>query len=280
MNSSSLGTNSNVTIYVKDKHGKIIRRSHIHNKATVVLAEGILRFLQGDFTPSQTPNNGVTRSYNANEALRYLPYEIRVGTIGEVLDNRNYDPSDPTSPKPVLNSIDSSVFIKPTFGERSLQEEIEVLNPIYRAIWDERVITFSSVDIVSYGDANNSLGLRLYAFIPSGSLVGFKDTSTPPNFIPYVDAIVDPTNPGHGWSYWNNSIDEWEAIFTEIGLYSASGEMLARVLLDGKINLTFDANDQIESLTYDNPDYDNNPILQSETTSVIVEWQIGLVSVG
>lgn len=291
MNGVSLSANSNVTIYVKDKYGKIIRRSQIHNKATVALTEGLLRFLEGDFTPSKT-SKGINRNYNADEAMSYLPAEIRFGNVGVELNH--------TSDPPVLLGVNSSGFKVPTFYETKLQQELQVTNPLYQDVWDSSRVSIESVDFAKYGDTNNSMGVLLHAYAPIGNLVGFKQTidpSDPPTFVPYTDNIVGGSEAG--WAYWNQSAGrrhqsevngeivwstpdgEWETLITEIGLYSNTGNLLARVLLDGEINLGSDpVTGEILSLSYTNPDYDCNPIIQSESSSVLIEWKVNLVSIG
>lgn len=289
MNGTSLSTNSNVTIYVKDKYGKVVRRSQIHNKATINLTEGILRFLEGDFTPSKT-SKGINQNYNADEAMRYLPAEIRFGNIGvELIHDVN---------PPVLVGINPNVFKVPTFYDTKLQQELQVTNPLYKEVWDSGKVLIESVDFARYGDTNSSMGLLLHAYAPTGNLVGFKQTVSlddPPTFVPYTDSIVG----GTGWVYWNQSAGkryqtevngeivwtnpegEWETLVTEVGLYSGTGDLLSRILLDGGINLVKDTDTgEILSLSYANPDYDCNPIIQSESSSILVEWRINLVSVG
>lgn len=64
-------------------------------------------------------------------------------------------------------------------------------------------------------------------------------------------------------------------MFTELGLYSGSGVLLARVLFDGKINVTSDG-----GFEYEDDSYINNPIVQSDTSSLVIEWRIGIVSIG
>lgn len=85
-------------------------------------------------------------------------------------------------------------------------------------------------------------------------------------------------------SYWNPEIAEYEAMITEIGLISDSGLLLARVLLDGKVNSKNYTSEDGKSLgkypvlSDDGNEY--NPIIQSQSSTVVITWKIGIVSVG
>jgi hypothetical protein len=264
----SLAANSNVTIRCINKYGKVIRSSHIHNKATVVLVEGLLRYLKGDFTPSSYNLN----SYDGDEAIRYIPAELRFGNIGVEINNRSAD-------QPILSGINSSVFIQPTFNAYKLQQELLVSNSTYESRWDTATPKFESADISTYDDPNNSMSLLLQAFIPAGQLVGFKnqEEDQPAEFIPWTDEYAGS---GRGWAFYNPSTHEYQTLLTEMGLYSGNN-MLARVLFDGEITIdTEGVGDEVGQINYVDPNYDLNPIIQSETTSMIVEWRIGITSIG
>ncbi len=269
MSNISLAANSNVTIRCINKYGKVIRSSHIHNKATVVLVEGLLRYLKGDFTPSSYNLN----SYDGDEAIRYIPAELRFGNIGVEINNRGTD-------QPNLSGINSSVFIQPTFNAFKLQQQLRLEdNSEYQEQWDAATPKFESADISTYDDPNNSMSLLLQAFIPAGQLVGFKNQEDNQlvGFIPWIDQYAGT---GYGWAFYNPSTHEYQTLLTEMGLYSGNS-MLARVLFDGEITIdTEGVGDEVGQINYVDPNYDLNPIIQSETTSMIVEWRIGITSIG
>lgn len=269
MSNISLATNSNVTIRCINKYGKVIRSSHIHNKATIVLVEGLLRYLKGDFTPSSYNLN----SYDGDEAIRYIPAELRFGNIGVEINDRGTD-------QPTLSGINSSVFIQPTFNAYKLQQPLQVSSlSEYRSQWDATIPKFESADISTYDDPNNSMSLLLQVFIPAGQLVGFKnqEDNQPVEFIPWIDQYAGT---GYGWAYYNTNTHEWQTLLTEMGLYSGNN-LLARVLFDGEIEInTEEEGDSQGQIIYTDPNYDLNPIIQSQSTSMIVEWRIGITSIG
>lgn len=325
MSNSTLSMNSNVTIKYINEYNKITKIQRIHNKANIQMVEGLLRFMRGDFTPSEYNQS----QYDNSDAPGYIPSEIRFGTVGVKLTNRIPEPGQ--EDKPRLDKIDYSELKIPTFDDYQLQEEIRMLNPLYIEQFDQQKIKFESTELAAFDDPNNSLALLLQVFIPSGQLVRMKnspdpyvpvidpqgnpnaqgyyeffdneyvltgDTSVVPDkvyykyfpFIYYTDSNVkvSPTDSatGEGWVFWNPSIGqldsqdnpsgEYEAIFTEMGLYSSKGTLLARILFDGKI----DVNHETGEIIFEDENYERNPVIQSESSSIIVEWRIGIVSIG
>lgn len=272
MSQSALSVNSNVTIRCIDKYGKVIRTSHIHNKATLTMVEGLLRFLCGDFNCSRYNSN---YDYITNdEANHYIPSEVRFGDVGVQMKSRDTD-------KPLLLAYDSAGhFIdvgqikKPTFDEFRLQDEIDYLNPAFGCA----PVKFENLEMTEFDDPNNSMGLLMRAFFPAGRLVGFKDENSETGRTYFIDKTwsdTDSIGRGKGWVYWNESRDEYEAIFTELGLYSSTGKLLARVVFDGESYV-----DPEGVITFEDDAYDYNPIIQSDSSSIVVEWRIGIVSIG
>lgn len=249
----NLSVNSNVTIRCFEKQ-KLVQTRHCHNKATISMVQGILRFLKGDFTPSKYALNAI---HDSGAAVQYIPSEIKFGNVG-VQINRS-------GARPILNRetpVDYGAFVPPTFNAISLQEPFESQYLVNKT-------KFESADITSFDDTNNSMALLLQTFVPAKSLVGYQvgeigEGST--YFQPY------------DWSYWNGSLKhgqgEWETMITELGLYS-NNSLLARVVLDGKVNV-----DETGKITYEDLDYPNNPIFQSESSSIVIEWRIGIISIG
>ena len=268
MSNLALVASSNVTIRVINKYGKITRTSYIHNKANMQLVEGILQFLQGNFTQS-----GLGKGWTPGDASAYIPSEVRFGNIGVKMSDDRV-----SSDKPRLVRIADEEIKKPTFDEVKLQEELWVANPQIRVDqWAAKKIKFESSTITIFDDPNNSLGLQLRAYIPAGHLVGFYDEDSQGNqtLVPFIDKNVMWEQSGNGWVYWDPSINEYETLLTEMGLYSSTGQLLARVILDGKIEIKEDG-----EIIYEKDDYMNNPIIQSESSSLLVEWTIGIVSIG
>lgn len=251
MSKVNLSVNSNVTIRCFNKH-KLIRTINCHNKATVGLVQGLLRFLKGDFTPSSYSLSAI---HDTDAAMQYIPSEIKFGNVGVQFDTT----TDPRT----LSGVDSHEFKPPTFNEKGLQKP-------FTSPYLVNKTRFEAADITSFDDTNNSMSLLLQTFVPAKSLVGYNVDGV--GFQPY------------DWAYWNPSLGktvqgaptgEWETMITELGLY-ANNTLLARVVLDGAINI----DSGTHKITYDDPDYPNNPIFQSESSSMIIEWRIGIISIG
>lgn len=264
MSNAALSMNSNVTIKCLDKYGKVIRTSKIHNKATVVMVQGLLEFLSGSFTPTTTNNSYDTLT--TNEISSYVPVKVKFGTVGVV---QKYNEG---LEKYVLSRIDKSRMKTPTFDDYKLQDDI---TDIYTEISGKEV-TFDTIEITNYDNSNNSMGLLMQAKLPAGRLVGIGAGKDRTWFT--RDSSVTRNK---GWTYFNPYTNEYETMFTELGLYSTSvstghDRLLARVLFDGKT----DVNPDTGEVVYDIDDLATNPIVQSDSTSLVIEWRIGIVALG
>lgn len=257
--SAIVDVKGNVQIRYLDRHGKVIRETTKHNKATVNLVDGILRFLKGDF------NSTVYRKISPtapNEAELYIPVRAAFGRVGVKITSAD----KPENRR--FNYIDKNEFVVPTFDSDRLQEEV-----VFQNDTDYTLLKFSKVSQVGYTDNNNSECLEFSLYINPGKLVGYnEDTPLGKKFVPY------------DWSYYNPEIQEYEAMFTEVGLFSGSNILLARVLFDGDVTSNEYYNEEGESqgkypILEDFSD-DNNPVIQSESTTIVLVWRIGIVSVG
>lgn len=272
MASASLDLNFNVTIKVVDGHGHLIETRHVHNKATRALVSGITQYLQGVFTPSEFNNPYEKYSNpdqviinNALSAKRYIPSCTGVGMCGIVLSG---------DPGPSLEvhklAIDEEQQIKPHFYESTLQIEIP----------DVPRMKFKRVRNVTGQDQNNAEVLVLTTVLPKGYLV-----------VEYEDGEVKHDENGNViyrenyFDYYGTKgtdpVPEKAMAVTEVGLFSSadpnSGLMLARVLLDGKLS---DDPVKAERGVMADPDYQYNPLIQTKDTAVIIEWRIGVISIG
>lgn len=255
-NDAVINLDCNVQVKVLDKNNRVIRTSKAHNKATVNLVDGILRFLRGDFSTTIYNQGNTTPS----EAEVYLPVRAGLGRIGvKILEDSN-----PANRR--FSYIDTEEFVYPTFDSYSLQEPITVL--------DNNLLKFSRITQVGYTDNNNAECLEFSLYINPGKLVGYtEDQGTEGEvFVPY------------DWSYWNPATGEYEAMMTEVGLMSSSNVLLARILFDGEVQAEEYYNESgVSQGTYPvltDPNDDDNPIIQSESTTVVLIWRIGIVSVG
>ena len=255
---AAVKVDSNVTIKTIDSHGKVVKTANIHNKATMHMVTGLLEFLRGAFIPVSTMDN--KQEYTTpDEIASYIPVKLRLGTVGVKMSNRASD-------KPKLTGINSSEFKIPTFADYKLQNDI---TPYYTNITSQE-ITFDTVNITNFDDPNNSMGLLLQVKLPGGRLTGFGSGEGREYF---TDNIVGET--GIGWTYFNTFKNKYEAIFTELGLVSDSGNLLARVLLNGKTTV-----DSEGEIIFDDDADDTNPITQADDTSLVIEWRIGIISLG
>ena len=258
MSQAALTIDSNVTIRCFNQYGQVTRTSHVHNKATMSMVEGLLRFLCGDF--NRTKFNDEESYITNNEADAYIPSEVRFGTVGVKMENRSSD-------YPQITNILSSEFKRPTFDEYKLQQEID------QSVF-QFPFKFESLNITSFEDTNNSMGLSLRFYISPGKLDGRSNGDNEREY--FIDNVVGDSK---GWTYYDptggkDHNGEYEALFTEIGLYSGAGILLARVLLDGEVEIV-DGH-----VTFKDDKNDLNPLIQSDSSSVVVEWKIGIVSIG
>lgn len=250
---AAMTVNCNVTVRCIDRHGQVTQELHKHNKATYSMVEGLLKFLGGNF--NNTVLKEGTQSF-PEEAIPYIPVRAEFGRVGVKLVD------DDTLKKRYFDFLDSSEFAKPTFISESLQEPISFQN--------YTILNFSKVRTSVFIDPNNSQCLKMSLYIDPGKLVGYPDSEK--GFVPYE------------WSYWNPTKNEYEAMFTEAGLFSSTGNLLARVLFDGEVQTETaydeEGNPAGTYPSFVRPSNQMNPIIQTQTSTIVVEWRIGLVSVG
>lgn len=265
MENAAVNLNSNVRVKYIDRYGKVIRESAKHNKATVNLVDGILRFLRGDFSTTIYNQGSIT----PDEAEVYIPVRAALGRIGVKISDESQQTKDRR-----FSYIDRDDFVTPTFDSHELQEEVTFNNDT-----DYTLLKFRKIHQVGASDNNNSECLEFILYLNPGKLVGYKrdviDSKTKvtrTEFVPY------------DWSYYNPQTDEYEAMFTEVGLFSSSNVLLARVLFDGKVGTSEYFDDQGVSHgkypVFEDPNSEDNPIIQSESTTVVLTWRIGITSVG
>lgn len=259
---SVVNIDSNVNIKVIDKNGVVKRNSDIHNKATVNLVDGLLRFLKGDFTKvfysdSAAPEDGSP----------YIPTQVRFGRVGVKLKTNE------TSGKRNFDYEDRSELSETVFSTSSLQEpcyqkfdELQSSDPV--------MFKFDKVRQVGYSDLNNSECLEFSAYITPGTLVGKSYQEQDPDDPDKIRKVFKP----YHYSYWNPEKNEYEAIITEIALTSDHGVLLARVLFDGKIKT--ESNSQGTYPVLEDPNGEFSPIIQSQSNTVVITWRLGIVSVG
>lgn len=254
---------SNVTITVLNRNNEPIQVVKKHNKATVLMVEGLLRFLQGWY--SSTEYNKALGGGTPEDSIMYVPTKLGFGNIGvnTVIESKY-------SKNPMFNNVNSGDFVEPTFNSTRLQRPLIKWSNKTDQVGYE---SFSDSEITSYEDLNNSESLRLITKITPGQLVGEYLTQRDSDniiFKPYEKSFYDP------------EIKQWCSMITEIGLFSSHGALLARVLLDSPVKQKTISNESGiigYSYEFENPDSLNNPIVQTQETTLVIEWRIGLISV-
>lgn len=269
MSSASLSIESNVNIKVRNQYGVVVRDSSIHNKATNTMVEGLVRFLQGEFNRSHF-NNQEAYVTN-NEADKYIPGYIKFGNVGVKMKDRS-------TSIPKLKAIEYSQMKKPTFDDIALQDKIKF---DYPGVGNMELLKLTTSTVTTFDDPNSSMGLLLQLFIPTGDMVGFGSGEDRQY---YIDNVVNEiigegsssSDTGNGWVYYDFDKGEYATIFTEMGLYSGQGALLARVLFDDPVII----DEATGTVVYENKNSPNNPIIQTDSSSIVIEWRIGITSIG
>lgn len=267
MSNSSLNLNCNVTLKILDSNKRVLRESHVHNKANRSLVDGLLQFLQGAFNPSQfnDPYDTLSRPdttiiSNAYSAKPYIPSCMGFGSIGISYQDAGEG----------IFTISQTIsdYTKPNFYETSLQDELVVPRSKFRKL--KQVVG---------SDLNNSESIVMTAILPQGYLIFDYDEEGNIKYDDQGNPVYRDTG------YFVNSEGKRACVITEVGLFSntsdSEGLMLARILLDGE----FENQDGV--LTSDgkrgklaDEEYQYNPLIQTEDTAILIEWKIGIVSLG
>lgn len=268
LGSSAVDLDCNVNVKVLDKYGRVVRDSSTHNKATVNLIDGILRFMKGDFTKV-----AYSEALAPEDGTPYLPSKVSFGRIGVKVKESEIDQ------KLHFDSVNSGEFIQTVFSTSSLQEPCIGK---FEEFEEGEIIScsFDKVRQTGYADSNNSECLEFSVYVTPGTLVGKTLLDTDPNDPAKVIKVFKP----YHYAYWNPNINEYEAMVTEIALTSDQGTLLARVLFDGEVNAATAEDSDGNSLgTYPLPVDSRGeftPIVQSQSSTVVITWRIGIVSVG
>lgn len=269
LGSSVVDLDCNVNIKVLDKYKRIVRNSSVHNKATVNMIDGILRFMKGDFTKV-----AYSDALAPEDGTPYIPTQIRFGRIGVKIKE------NPLDRRPNFDYVNSGEFIQTVFSTTSLQEPCISKFEESDQGGSSISYTFDKIRQTGYSDSNNAECLEFSVYITPGTLVGQTFSDPDPDD---PTKVIKTFKPYH-YSYWNPDIGEYEAMITEIALTSDKGVLLARVLFDGSVGTGVAEDSEGNALgTYplpDDPDGEFTPIVQSQSSTVVITWRIGIVSVG
>lgn len=130
----------NVKITVLDYKHEVKQIVHKHNKANMLLIQGILKFLRGEFNPSNITNSSIY--HNVNGAKIYIPSYISFGNGGV-----------------------GSETVVPDYSSTMLQNEL--VSDIYGRL----PISKSQIGTGSPGDSGQ---LQLITYVPQGYYYHFN----------------------------------------------------------------------------------------------------------
>lgn len=114
----NLDIESNVRVTVYDKEYRIKQQVEKHNKAGVALIQGILKFLRGEFNPSNITNELI--AHNTNAAKLYIPAYISFGNGGLSIIGSGSDIS-------IINNVAPTNFYDVTLQRELVNEKFNRL---------------------------------------------------------------------------------------------------------------------------------------------------------
>lgn len=199
----SLSINHNVNITIFDGQHRIKSKIHKHNKANYQLIEGIMKFIRGEFNPSNSSVDEL--KHNIYGAKPYIPTHISFGDGYVKQYNDNSSPPIKTIEQVVADCKD----LKAGYKDTSLTHELVNSNEVQR-------IPISSS---SFGSTTkDGFTLTLSTYIDKGLYrYQFYNDSEKEDFIPESKPIV-LSELGLFSSSWDGSINSY------------SGNMLAKVV--------------------------------------------------
>lgn len=199
----SLSINHNVTVTVFDGQHRIKSQIHKHNKANYQLIEGIMKFIRGEFNPS---NSSVEElKHNIYGAKPYIPTHI---SFGDGFVQQYNTKSNPPRTQ-LSNVIENCSNLKAGYKDSSLMHELVNDNEIQRI----------PISGSSFGStAKDGFTLTLSTYIDKGLYrYNFYNDADKDDFIPEGYPIV-LSELGLFSSSWNGSVNSY------------SGNMLAKVV--------------------------------------------------
>lgn len=170
----------------------------------------------------------------------YAPFKLEMGNLGVDVDT--------TTKRTATYNHDVVVGSRPGFSD------VEMKSKSVAPLTGNFEISSGYTSI--YTDTNNSLSYVMRWYLSGQSLVGDGNLTYYP------------------WTFRATEQDKnFIAVFTELGLMSKDGHLLSRVVLDGDLEST-------GSLEPKNLSYLYNPIRATVGVTVVVEWTIGITSIG
>lgn len=249
-NNLSLGMTSNVQIKLFDKKSKrLLQVKNIHNKANKSMVDGLLGFLQGNFTGSVI--NKDTSSYKARDAWRYIPCYVYAGDGGVNVTNHKYK-----------GCVELS---KPGFHDTSLTRRL------YTPATIDKTFEADYLDL----EEQDSAAIFLEAQFTEYDLV--RDPDDPDV---YLDRTYKVSRNWDPYSVGSEATEKTGSLITEVALYSNkvenNGRMLARVVFDDLSVIDEQGYPDEESAI----DKNRIPIFKTDDEFMVITWRIAIVSIG
>jgi hypothetical protein len=193
---SSLGANldiqSNVRVIVYNKEHRIKQQIEKHNKAGVALIQGILKFLRGEFNPSNISNELI--AHNVNGAKIYIPAYVNFGCGGLSISGSG-------SSKVITNNVQPT-----SYYDTMLQRELVDIEH------DFNRLPISKSELGTSASADNGI-LNLVTYIPAGHYTNMPGSPAVSDDVAYLTEVALYSNIFNGYK-------------------SNLGKMLARVTFD------------------------------------------------
>lgn len=234
-----LDMNVNVSIKVLNGKGEISQHIKKHNKATVNMTTGIIKFLRGEFSDTNLSVDSI--GHDVDSAKNYIPSYIGIGNTGT---------GGGTLIRPIYNEIDYAQY-----SDQSLRQEI--FKYYTDANSNVRENHRFAIQRSTSGDSplSDTFSLKLSTTINFSNKFEFY-TNYSDKRISYIGEVI-----GANAEEDENAIKNPKIIITEIGLFSGDvddldSKLLARMLLD-----------------------EESPLIIDSTSTVIINWVIGIYSI-
>lgn len=246
MNGFMLDVTNNVKVTVFDSNHNLKKIVTKHNKATKNLVTGLIKFLRGEFTPSN-----LNQDYNSGAAVGFIPAYISFGDGGLQQLGKKISENDYVSDvQTVMANL--STLTPTTFATKDLQHEI-VGN-----VGNEDTPTAPThgrckITRTSYGGStSDTITLNMTSLITKGyySKNFYLDDVENGNRYKYVR--------GSSLPIYLSELGLWADEYSNVDINSNyKGNLLARV--------TFEDEDSI--------------VQQSDSDIILVEWKIEITSI-
>lgn len=182
--SAAFAVDCNVHIKVISPTGTVQQSVEKHNKASRQLVTGMLRFIQGHFTKSF--RRGTSTLY-ADDAIKYIPCYVGLGSGGVVLDSEGFPIHEPEQPRiPLLTQDWSDVTHFVNYTDTKL--DLEMSRNVSRV--ELGFVSDSVHNLAATGDCDM---FTLSAEIPPGHYNKIYNGKTSPIYCTELGLFSGPT---------------------------------------------------------------------------------------